>query len=127
MHGNRTMVCHGILCLLLPLAFTPYVDAGALRPYAARPQKPAHHHSKPPQVAAPAVVAPVAARLVEPMAEAGPTMPSVAASAGSDDPQSYNAVKQLRSDLAEMKQMHGNVETLEKTLKADVMLLRESA
>jgi len=51
----------------------------------------------------------------------------VAEDVASGDVQSSVAVRQLRSDLAEVKQLHGNVATLEKTLAADVNLLRESA
>merc|ERR1719183_3095851 len=37
------------------------------------------------------------------------------------------AVKELEADLAEVKQMHQNVAAVERTLTADVALLRETA
>jgi len=131
-------------------------DAGALRPYhrayASRHPPAAQHRSAPPQLvthpAAPVEVAPVAPvpqLLTEPVVETGPMknpvvavpppLPSVEVppqqsqteSTSTGDEHSSTAVKKLRGDLAEMKQVHGNVAILEKTLAADVTLLRESA
>lgn len=137
-----------MLCLLLACALAPHVEAGALRPYAARHQaapkhaKPVVHAAAPvkPVVAAtPPVVEEAVAEAeaagpialpVAPLPKAEPATPEIpaapVATEGKAD-KSYSAVKQLHSDLAEMKQLNGNIKTLEQTLAADVTLLRESA
>lgn len=138
-----------ISCLLVLGVFTAS-DAGALRPYAARHQqagpyaarhKAAAHHAAPVKLATPVAPPPATPKIEEPVVPVDPVVavpeaevPAIVADAasqslpsGSGDVQSYAAVTQLRGDLAEVKQMHGNVITLEKTLQADVTLLRESA
>lgn len=96
----------------------------------------------PPVVAPPVAAAPPPVQVVAPVAEPIPStiaMPAMPAYEASDtvvapEPVVHDApapqtaaLKQLQDDLVEVKQMHTNVVTVEKTLAADVSLLRESA
>jgi len=65
---------------------------------------------------------PAAAKLVKPVAKKHKAVVVKA-----EQPAAAGAVVQLQSDLAEVKQMHKNVATVEQTLAADVALLRETA
>lgn len=146
-------VAYTVCCVLLSLASV--VEAGNLRPYAARHQKatqaatkvaklPKHPkiatkvaasfqpiggvapRVKVAPVAVPAPVVPVTAPAVPmPVDDAMPAVEPVA----SAKPKAHQpaVVKKLQDDLVEVKQMHTNVMTVEKTLAADVSLLRESA
>lgn len=144
----------GCAFVFLLFPFTA-VDAASLklRPYAARHEAAARHKSAAHQPAAtvPAVVAPppvAALSVAAPSVVLPPAAPEVAsvatpeiapvagaeeaavvteAAASSETASSNIAVKHLHADLAEVKQLHGNVVQLEKALSADVSLLRESA
>jgi len=145
-----------VLCVLQGLTST-VAEASVktnLRPYAARHQAaPGHSHQKAAHAAshsivrsdvasgfrhlgvhlAAAPVAPRAPRAAKPLPlvaapVAAYVMPHVAPPPQVAPPTSeFAALKQLRDDLVEVRQMHTNVATVEQTLAADVHLLRESA
>lgn len=104
--------------------------AHAPKKVVAKPQPPAPVHVAAPVAVAlpppapvvvaapPAVTMPVDEAEETPVAVAQPIAKPAAQPA---------ALKQLRDDLVEVKQMHANVVAVEQTLAADVSLLRESA
>jgi hypothetical protein len=132
-------------CLLLAYPVATVADAGTLKPKLAKLQASAKHasflsksplalHTKAKAVRAPSVteLVAVAGPTVPPMAElqhveAAPPALEIPVAHEADVVESSAAAKQLRTDLAQMKQLHQNVKTIEKTLQADVFLLRESA
>jgi len=105
----RSDVAKGFRHLGVHLAAAPVAPVAPRAPRAAK--------------ALPVVAAPVAAYVLPPVvAEPVAPPPQVALPTGE-----FPALKQLRDGLVEMRQMHTNVMTVEKTLAADVHLLRESA